>query len=134
VNLELGLDNNTWYGITYKGGLNSGVSKVNDLRNTNLFVKHELELDFYTSSKSRLNLGLESVNTSTSSSDMTNRNTLFNLSYFYKPTKKLFLRASFTNIFNEDFFTTVQNSSNFISQSQFSLRPRQFTIGLNYSL
>ncbi|PRP66819.1 TonB-dependent receptor [Nonlabens agnitus] len=134
INLELGLDNNTWYGITYNGGFNYGISKVTNLRNTNLFLKHKLELDFYTSSKSRLNVGLESVSSTTSTNDVTNNNTLTNISYYYKPNKKLFLRASMNNIFNEDFFTTVQNSSNFISQSQFSLRPRQFTIGLNYSL
>lgn len=134
VNLELGLDNNTWYGISYNGILNYGISRVNDLRNTNLFLKHQLELDFYTSSKSRLNFSVESVSSSTSTNNVVNRNTLSNISYFYKPNKKLFLRASLNNIFAEDFFTTVQNSANFISQSQFSLRPRQFTIGLNYSL
>jgi len=134
IGLELGLDNNTWYGLTYKANINNGSSIIDDLKNTNLFLKHELELDFYTSSVSRLNLGLESVVTSTSSNSFTNRNTLFNISFFYKPTKKLFFSAVLTNLLNEDFFTVVQNSSNFIGQSQFSLRPRQFTLGLNYSL
>ncbi len=134
INLELGLDNGTWYGITYLGGANYGISRVDDSRNTNLFLQHKVELDFYTSSKSRLNFSVESVSSSTSSNNLVNRNTLSNISYFYKPNKKLFLRASLNNIFGEDFFTTVQNSSNFINQAQFSLRPRQFTIGLNYSL
>lgn len=132
--LNLNIDNNTWYGITYEGLYNFGVSNVEEVMNTNTFMLHKLELDLYTSSKSRISYSVESIRTSTSSSDSANSNTLSNFSFFYKPTEKVFLRAQLINIFNEDFFTTVSNSSNFISQSQFSLRPRQFTIGLNISL
>ncbi len=131
---EFGIDNNTWYVVTYKGQYNFGSSSATGFRATNTFIKHDIILDFYTSSKSRINLGMESVNTSFSSSDVVNLNTLFNASFHYKPNKKLFLRASLNNILNEGFFTTSQNSANFISQAQFSLRPRQFTIGLNFSL
>lgn len=131
---ELGIDNNTWYGVTYKGQFSFGNSSASGFKATNSFIKHDVILDFYTSAKSRINLGMESVTTSFSSSDVVNINSLFNASFHYKPTKKLFLRASINNILNEAFFTTAQNSANFISQSQFSLRPRQFTIGLNYSL
>lgn len=131
---ELGIDNNTWYGITYKSQLNLGSSSAAGFKASNTFFKNDLTLDFYMSSKSRLNVGLESVSSSFSSSDVVNLNTLFNASFHYKPSKKLFLRASLNNIFNEGFFTTARNGANFISQSQFTLRPRQFTIGLNYSL
>ncbi len=133
VDIDISIDNNTWYGLRYKGLANFGRTTSNGFKNSNTFLKHNLELDFYTSSKTRINLGTESVFTSFSSSDMDNRNTLFNAEFYYKPSKKLFLRASFSNIFNEQFFNTVQNNANFVSQSQFSLRPRQFTIGLNFS-
>ena len=132
--LELDLDNNTWYGIKYIGNLNYGISKVDAFTTTNTFLKHAVELDFYTTEKSRINLSFESVYSSFSESDDTNTNTLFSASFYYKPHKKLFLRASLINIFNEDVFNSIFSSSNFITQSQFSLRPRQFTIGLNYSL
>jgi hypothetical protein len=131
---ELGIDNNTWYGITYKGLYNLGNSRAAGFNASNTFIKHDLILDLYTSDKSRINVGMESVATSFSSSDDTNSNTLFNMSFHYKPSNKLFLRASLNNIFNERFFSTAQSSANVISQSQFALRPRQFTIGLNYSL
>jgi hypothetical protein len=132
--LELDLDNNTWYGIKYIGNLNYGISKVDAFKTTNTFLKHAVELDFYTTKKSRINLSFESVYSSFSESDISNTNTLFSASFYYKPHKKLFLRASLINIFNEDVFNSVFSSSNFTTQSQFSLRPRQFTIGLNYSL
>lgn len=132
--LELSLDNNTWYGVSYDGIFNFGLSRINDFKTDNTFIKHNVELDFYLSSKTRWNLGVESVVSTFSNSENVNKNTLFNTSFFYKPSKKLFLRASLINIFNEDFFTTSSSSANYINQSQFSLRPRQFTIGLNYSL
>jgi len=46
----------------------------------------------------------------------------------------MILRAELFNIFNERFFTVASSNTNFISQSQFSLRPLQFTVGLNYTL
>ncbi len=131
--LELNIDNNTWYGLTYNGLFNYGISQINDFEATNTFIKHNIELDFYLSSKTRWNLGMESVVSSFSNNQNKNQNTLFNSSFFYKPSKKLFLRASLLNIFNEGFFTTSTSNANFVSQSDFSLRPRQFTIGFNYS-
>jgi hypothetical protein len=133
VNFGIGIDNNTWYGLKYEGEAIFGKDKSIDFNSSNTFIKHILELDFYTSSKTRINLGAESVFSSFSSSNVNNRNTLFNAEFYYKPSKKIFLRASFNNIFNEQFFTTVQSNTNFVSQSEFSLRPRQFTIGLNFS-
>ena len=130
---EFILDNNTWYGFKYKGMGRFGKSKSNGFNTSNTFFKHNLELDFYTSSKTRINFETESVFTRFSSSDLSNKNTLFNASFFYKPSKKLFFRASFNNILNEQFFTTLQSNSNFVSESKFSLRPRQFTFGVNFS-
>lgn len=132
--LEVDMDNNTWYGFKYTGNLTYGISKVDEFTNTNTFFKQALELDFYTSIKSRINLGFESVYSSFSESSRSNNNSLFNASFYYKPNKKLFLRASLINIFNEDVFNSIFSNSNVINQSQFALRPRQFTIGLNYSL
>lgn len=133
-NVELTLDNNTWYGISYEGIINYGLSQINDFETSNTFIKHKVEVDFYLSSKTRWNLGTESVISTFSNDQNVNRNTLFNTSFYYKPSKKLFLRASLINIFNEDFFTTSSSNANFINISRFSLRPRQFTLGFNYTL
>ena len=132
-NFEVNLDNDTWYGLKYNGLVRFGRSKSIGFNTSNTFLKHKLELDFYTSLKTRINFESESVFTSFSSSVVSNRNTLFNASFYYKPSKKLFLRASFNNILNEKFFSTIQNGSNFVFESKFSLRPRQFNVGLNYS-
>ena len=133
INVGVNIDNNTWYGFKYKGLARFGKSKSVGFNTSNTFLKHNFEFDFYTSSKTRINLESESVFTSFSSSDFNNKNTLFNTSFYYKPSKKIFIRASFRNIFNEPFFSTLQSNSNFVSESKFSLRPRQFTIGLNFS-
>ncbi len=132
--VELNIDNGTWYGLSYDGIYNYGLSQINDFKTNNTFIKHKIEVDLYLSSKTRWNFGTESVIASFSNSQTVNRNTLFNTSFYYKPSKKLFLRASLVNIFNEDFFSTSSSGANFINQSQFLLRPRQFTIGFNYSL
>lgn len=134
IQLELNIDNNTWYGINYEVLLNYGISDLNEIKTSNRFFKHDLTLDFYTSSKTRFRLGMETAISTFSNSSNRNQNTLFNGSFYYKPTKKLFIRTSLLNIFNEDFFSRSSSNSNFVSQSRFSLRPRQFTIGLNYSL
>ncbi len=134
INLELGWDTASWYSIKYEGAVNYGISKNNGFRATNLFQKHDLELDLYLSSKTRWSIAAESAISTFSSNNNVNQNTLFNTSFHYKPTKKLFLRASFDNIFNEGFFSTSSNGANFINQSRFSLRPRQFTVGFNYTL
>ena len=132
--VELDLDENTWYALKYKGLLNYGISKINTLKNTNTFLKHNLQLDFYTTKKSRINLELESVKTAFSTSNVKNNNSVFNTSFYYKPSKKLFLRASLINMFNTRFFSSIFNNTNSISQAQFALRERQFTIEFNYSL
>ncbi|WP_299129210.1 TonB-dependent receptor [uncultured Winogradskyella sp.] len=134
VGLELELDNDTWYGITYNSSINFNTTKVNGFKSRNTFLKNNFEFNFYTSSKTRLNFDFESVQSRFSSNNSTNRNSLFNFSFFYKPNKRLFLRAQLQNIFNQDFFNSNFNSANFISESSFSLRPRQFTIGFNYTL
>ena len=134
TSLEFEIDNNSWYSLFYKGTVNYFESKINDFEATNLYFKHDVEIDFYTSSKTRINFGIESIFTKQSTNTTTNQNSLFNASFYYKPNKRLFLRASLINILDETVFTTARSNANFISRSQFSLRPRQFTIGLNYSL
>jgi len=133
IDIGLNIDNNTWYAFKYKGTANFGKTSSSGFKNSNTFFKQNVEIDFYTSLKTRLNLNSESTLTKFSGSNTTNKNTLYNAQFYYKPSKKLFLSASFNNIFNEKFFTTIQNNENFISQSQFSLRPRQFTLGINFS-
>ncbi|MGJ8592117.1 MAG: hypothetical protein ACSHXF_06195 [Aquaticitalea sp.] len=134
-NIDFGLtwDHRTWFTIEYEAKLNFGKSQttLNQVENSTLF--QTANIDFYTSSKTRLHVGVESSRAETSGSDA-NNNTLFNMSFFYKPSKKLFFKASLLNIFDTPFFSTTNGSSNFINSYQFSLRPRQFTIGFNYSL
>lgn len=133
INLGFSIDNNTWYGFKYNALSRFGKSKSNGFNISNSFIKHNIELDFYTSSTTRINFETESVFTGFSTSTTSNKNTLFNAAFYYKPSSKIFLRASFSNIFNEKYFSTIQSNSNFVSESKFSLRPRQFTVGLNFS-
>jgi len=134
ISLNLSFDDGNWYALQYNARLNLGNSELIDrtVNNSNLF--QTVDLDFYMSQSTRLNFGLESVRTSTSTNEDINNNTLFNISFFYKPSKKTYFRASLINMFNTSFFTTTNNGANFINTSQFSLRPRQFTIGFTYSL
>lgn len=133
---ELGFswDNGRWYSLEYKARFYQGAStiKVNKINNSSLF--HTLNLDIYTSSSTRVHLGAESSRASTSLSKTTNTNTIFNLSFFYKPSKRLFVKTSLTNIFDTSSFLTTFSSLNSTTISQFSLRPRQLTFGLTYSL
>ena len=133
INVGINIDNNTWYGFKYNGLVRLGNNKANGFNTSNTFFKHNLEIDFYTSSKSRINFETESVFTSFSASDINNKNSLFNMSFFYKPSKKLFFTASLNNVFNEQFFSTIDSNTNYVSEYKFSLRPRQFTVGLSFS-
>jgi len=134
IDTELIWNTGSWYGITYKGMVHFGISRVDSFRATNTFQLHNLELDLYLSEKARWNFNTETAISSLSSSNNASINSLFNTSFYYKPSKKMILRAELFNIFNERFFTVASSNTNFISQSQFSLRPLQFTVGLNYTL
>ena len=119
--------------MDYKANFNYGTSAVQNNKINSTFIFHTVNLDFYTSASTRLHFGVESAQAATSSSG-NNRNTMSNMSFFYKPSKKLFLKAAVTNIFDTSTFTTTFSSGNGINLTQFELRPRQFTIGLTYSL
>lgn len=134
LNLNLSLDNGTWYSIEYDAKLNLGNSKLPTNKIKNTFLFQALDFDFYLSDKTRLYLGTETVRTESSDNTQINTNTMFNTAFYYKPSKKIYFRANFTNIFNTRFFSTSNSSINFVNVSQFSLRPRQFTLGLTYSL
>jgi hypothetical protein len=134
IDLGVSWDKGSWYALDYKIKLNTGTSELPNNKVNNLFLFQTTNLNFYTGSKTRLNVGLESARTNTSSSPVSNINTLFNTSFYYEPSKKIFFKASLLNIFDTPFFTTTNSSVNFVNFSQFSLRPRQFTIGLTYSL
>lgn len=133
IDLGINLDYNTWYSLVYKGVLNFGKTKSNSFERSNTYFKHNINLDLYTSAKTRINLESESIQTKFGVSDIVNSNTFFNSRFYYKFSKSLLIEASFNNILNQKFFTTVSNSINLISESQFSLRPRQFTVGVNFS-
>lgn len=133
IDFGLTWDNGEWYTLEYEAKLNFGSSQLPSNQVSNAILFQNANIDFYTSSKTRLHLGVESSRADTSASEV-NKNTLFNMSFVYKPSKKLFLKASLLNIFDTSFFSITNSSANFINSYQFSLRPRQLTIGLNYSL
>lgn len=134
IDFQLTWDSGSWYTLEYMAKLNFGSSQLpnNEIKNSTIF--QTANLDFYTSSTTRLHFGIEYARAETSASNDTNNNTLFNMSFFYKPSKKLFLRTSLLNIFDTQFFTTTNSSANYVNFHQFSLRQRQLTIGLTYSI
>ena len=134
IDLGLSWDKGSWFTLDYKAKFNFGKSATttNEIKNSILF--QNLNLDIYTTSSTRINFGLDSSRTATSKSDTSDQNTLFNMSFHYKPSKKVNINASLINVFNTQFFTTTNSYFNFVNVYQFSLRPRQFTIGFNYSL
>ncbi len=134
LSTELSWSTGGFYALSYSGTINFGLSLIDNSRATNNFQLHNLGLDLYLSDKARWNFNTETAISSFSSSDNTNVNSLFNTSFYYKPHKKLILRAELYNIFNEQFFTTTTSNSNSLNLSQFSLRPMRFTVGLNYTL
>lgn len=134
IDFRFSWDKGSWYSLEYKANLNLGISELPNNKVDNSFLFQTLSLDFYTSSSTRLNFGIESSRASTSESNSTSNNILFNTSFYYKPSKKLYLKASILNIFDTSFFSTTSSRVNFVNISQFSLRPRQFTLGLTYSL
>ncbi|MFN3756232.1 MAG: TonB-dependent receptor [Flavobacterium sp.] len=134
IDFQLTWDSGIWYSLEYVAKLNFGSTQLpnNEVKNSAVF--QTANLDFYTSSTTRLHFGMEYARAEISTSDATNNNALFNMSFFYKPSKKLFLRTSLLNVFDTPFFTTNNSSANYVNFYQFSLRQRQFTIGLTYSL
>lgn len=133
LNLNLNFDNGNWYTLKYQVRFNIGSSILPSNKVDNLNFFQTAELDFYTSSSTRLNFGLESTRSSSSTSNNINNNKLFNVSFFYKLSKKAYLRTSLINIFNESFFTLTNSGVNYVNSLEFSLRPRQFNIGFTYS-
>lgn len=133
-NMEISFtwDDGKWYGLSYKSNIRYNTSKFNTNKINNVFAFNTLAIDFYVSSTTRLNVSADNMYTKTETSS--GLNTLFNTEFYYKPSKKLFYKAAFTNILNTSYFTTTMSAANGFSTSQFSLRPRQFTIGLTYSL
>lgn len=133
-NLDFGINwsGERWFSMEYNIRVNRYNSEMQGNRFSNSFLFHELDLDFYLSPLSRINLGLESAQNNSKSSSTTN--TLFNLGFYYRKSKKLYFNAAITNIFNTSYFTTSFSSGNLVNVSQFTLRPRQISIGLNYAL
>lgn len=127
-------DKGSWFSIEYKAKLNLGTSETESNKISNSFLFQNLNLDFYTSNKTRLSLSFESSKTTSSLSSKTNVNSLFNMAFYYKPSKKLNVNVSILNILNTRFFSTTNSYLNFVNEYQFSLRPRQLTLGLHYSL
>ncbi len=134
VNFNLGFDNGGWFAFDYEAKFSYGVSQLPTNKLNNLFLFHTADTNFYISPSTRLDFGIETVGTKTSTSNSINNNTLFNIGFYYKPSKKVYLKAALLNIFNTSFFSTTNSTANFVNISEFSLRPRQFTIGFTYSL
>lgn len=134
INFGLSWDNGGWFSLEYKAKFNFGTSKLPNNKIDNTVFFQTTNLDFYTSPSTRLNFGLESSKTKTSAIRDIDNNTLFNTSFYYKPSKKVNLSASLLNIFDTPYFTTSNGNANFVNIYQFYLRPRQLTVGFTYSL
>jgi hypothetical protein len=100
----------------------------NQISNSILF--QNLNLDIYTTNSTRINFGLDSSRTETSVSSTIEKYT-FNMSFIIS-LLKVNISASLINI-DTQFFSTTNSYFNVVNVYQFSLRPRQFTIGFNYS-
>lgn len=134
IDFGFSLDNGSWYSLEYKANLTLGTSELPNNKVDNSLLFQTVNLDLYTSTTTRFNFGIESSRITTSESVGISSNTLFNASFYYKPSKKLYLNASMLNIFDTSFFSTTNSRVNFVNVSQFSLRQRQFTLGFTYSL
>jgi hypothetical protein len=134
INLGISWDKGSWFSLEYKTKLNLGFSELPNNKIDNSILFQTAILDFYTSTSTRLNFGLESSRTKSSATSITDNNTLFNISFFYKPSKKVNFSASLLNVFDTKYFTTTNGIANFINVYQFSLRERQLTVGVTYSL
>ncbi len=133
IDFEISWDEGTWFGAVYKANafLSTSFLPRNEVENKALF--QTATLDFYTSEETRISLGTEAATATTSRATKADTNVLFNAQFFYKPSKKLFLSAGLLNLFDTKVFTTTNSLANIVNVYQFSLRPRQFTLGLNYS-
>lgn len=134
INFDLSWDRGSWFTLEYKTRLNFGTSRISNNLIKNSILFQSLAIDFYTSSSTRLQFGFDSARTTTSVSNNIDTNTLFNSSFFYKPSKKINLNVSLLNVFDTPFFSTINSISNFVNVYQFSLRQRQLTFGFTYSL
>jgi len=114
--------------------LNFGTAETTGNQINNSILFQNLNLDIYTTKSTRINFGFDSSRAETSERSTIDKNILVNLSLYYKPSKKVNINASLTNIFDTQFFTTTSSYLNIVNVYQFSLRPRQFTLGLTYSL
>ncbi len=133
IDFEISWDKGTWFAAAYKANAfySSSILPMNQIDNKALF--QTATLDFYTSQVTRISFGTEAATATTSRTAKADTNVLFNAQFFYKPSSKMFFSAGLLNIFNTDFFTTTNSLANIVNVYQFSLRPRQFTVGWNYS-
>ncbi len=133
IDFEISWDKGTWFAAGYKANAfySSSLLQINQIDNKALF--QTATLDFYTSKVTRISFGTEAATATTSQTEYTDTNVLFNAQFFYKPSSKMFFSAGLLNIFDTDFFTTTNSLANIVNVYQFSLRPRQFTVGWNYS-
>lgn len=134
IDFGLSWDKGSWFTLEYKAKLNFGTSQTTGNQINNSILFQNLNLDIYTTKSTRINLGLDSSRSETSERSTIDKNTLFNMSLYYKPSKKVIINASLINIFDTNYFTTTNSYLNIVNVYQFSLRPRQFTLGLTYSL
>ena len=134
IDFGLSWDKGSWFTLEYKAKLNFGTAETTGNQINNSILFQNLNLDIYTTKSTRINFGFDSSRAETSERSTIDKNILVNLSLYYKPSKKVNINASLTNIFDTQFFTTTSSYLNIVNVYQFSLRPRQFTLGLTYSL
>lgn len=132
IETSINWDTSKWFGLNYNLKFNYFTSNFSNTKVNNNFLNHKLTADFYTSSTTRIQLFAE--NAQIKSLHTKGSNYMFNADFYYKPSKKIIYKAAFTNILNTNHFLTSMGGINSISVSQFELRPRQFTVGITYSL
>lgn len=132
IETSINWDTSKWFGLNYNLKYNYFTSSFSNSKVNNSFLNHKITADFYTSATTRIQLFAES--SQIKSLNTNGSNYMFNADFYYKPSKKIIYKAAFTNIFNTDSFLTSMGGINSVSVSQFQLRPRQFTVGVTYSL
>ena len=133
ITAEMYWDYRDKIGLDYELQASFNTSRLPSTEIQNRMFFHKVGMDVYVSEKLRVNGSLESAIALIVGQDRANRNTIANLSCFYKPSKKLSANISAINLFDVRTFTTTFAMANTVSVSNFFLRPRQITAGLTYA-
>ncbi len=131
--LDIGLINIKDIDFNYNGSFNFTDTQSSGFEAESEFLKHDINSIFHLSENLRLNLNFQMIRTSDSTSSEVNKNSILNSGLFFDYSKKMSFRLNIINLFDEKFISTRFSNTNINSQSNFRLRPRQITLGLNFT-